>query len=62
MNADRTIQALASITDEGLFERLATAVLREDNPLYKPLVQTGVNADRKTVKAPLGRNLLCLWC
>ena len=54
MNAtNRTIQALAAITDEGLFERLATAVLREDNPLYKPLVQTGVNAGGKTVKAPL---------
>ena len=53
MNANRTKQALASITDEGLFECLATAVLREDNPLYKPLVQTGVNADGKTVKDPL---------
>ena len=53
MNANRTIQALASITDEGLFERLATTILRADNSLYKPLVQTGVNADGKTVKAPL---------
>ena len=52
MNADRTIQALASITDEGLFERLATTILREANPLYESLVQTGVNADGKTVKAP----------
>ena len=53
MNANRTKQALASITDEGLFECLATTVLREDNPLYKPLVQTGVNVDGKTVRAPL---------
>ena len=53
MNANRTKQALASITDEGLFECLATAALREDNPLYKPLAQTGVNADGKTVKDPL---------
>lgn len=53
MNANRTKQALASITDEGLFECLATAVLREDNPLYKPLVQTGVNVDGRTVRAPL---------
>ena len=53
MNANRTKQALASITDEGLFECLATTVLREDNPLYKPLVQTGVNADGRPVKAPL---------
>ena len=53
MDTNRTIQALASITDEGLFERLATTILREDNSLYKSLVQTGVNVDGKTVKAPL---------
>ena len=53
MNANRTIRALVSITDEGLFERLATTILREANPLYESLVQTGVNADGKTVKAPL---------
>ena len=53
MNTNRTLQALASITDEGLFERLATTILREDEPLYKSLVQTGVNVDGKTVKAPL---------
>ena len=53
MDTNRTIQALASITDEGLFERLATTILREANPLYKSLVQTGVNVDGKTVKAPL---------
>ena len=62
MNANRTKQALASITDEGLFERLATTILREANPLYESLVQTGVNADGKTVKAPFGWNLLCPWC
>ena len=53
MDTNRTIQALASITDEGLFEHLATTILREDNSLYKSLVQTGVNVDGKTVKAPL---------
>ena len=53
MNTNRTIQALASITDEGLFERLATTILRAADPLYKSLVQTGVNVDGKTVKAPL---------
>ena len=53
MNANRTIRALVSITDEGLFERLATTILREANPLYESLVQTGINADGKTVKAPL---------
>ena len=53
MNPNRTIQALASITDEGLFERLATTILREANPLYESLVQTGVNVDGRPVKAPL---------
>ena len=53
MNTNRTIQALASFTDEGRFEDLATTILREADPLYKSLVQTGVNVDGKTVKAPL---------
>lgn len=53
MNANRTIQALAFITDEGLFERLATTILREADPLYKPLIQTGVNVGGRTVRAPL---------
>ena len=53
MNTNRTIQALASITDEGLFERLATTILREANPLYESFVQTGVNVEGKTVNAPL---------
>ena len=52
MDVNRTIQALASITDEGLFERLATTILREADPLYASLVQTGVNKDGRTVKAP----------
>ncbi len=53
MNTNRTIQALASFTDEGRFEGLATTILREADPLYKSLVQTGVNSKGKTVKAPL---------
>ncbi len=53
MNTNRTIQALASITDEGLFENLATTILREANPLYESFVQTGVNVEGKTVKASL---------
>ena len=47
------MKALGSITDEGLFERLATTILREAEPLYAPLIQTGVNVHGKTVKAPL---------
>jgi hypothetical protein len=53
MSVGTTEQALSSITDEGLFERLATAVLREASPLYASLAHPGVNAAGKTVKAPL---------
>jgi hypothetical protein len=53
MSAEKTGQVLAAITDEGLFERLATAVLREANPAYRSLVHTGVNAAGKTIKSPL---------
>lgn len=48
-----TLKALADITDTGLFERLATSVLREAKPIYEPLVHTGVNTDGKTVKGPI---------
>ncbi|NLU97151.1 hypothetical protein B6N13_03445 [Marinomonas sp. UCMA 3892] len=48
-----TLKALAEITDTGLFERLATSVLREANPIYESLVHTGVNTDGKTVKGPI---------
>lgn len=53
MIKETTLQALAAITDEGLFERLATAILRDANPTYRPLVHTGVNVAGKTVKSPL---------
>jgi hypothetical protein len=48
-----TAKLLSQITDEGLFERLATAVLREADPRYASLVHPGVNAEGKTVKSPL---------
>ena len=48
----RTTRALAQINDEGLFERLATAVLRLE-PDYRALAQPGINAEGKTIKAPL---------
>ena len=48
-----TLKALSSNTDTGLFERLATAVLRESNPLYESIIHTGVNVDGKTVKGPV---------
>lgn len=41
------------MTDEGLFERLATAILREADPLCRSLGHPGVNAAGKTVKSPL---------
>lgn len=48
-----TPEALAAITDEGLFERLATAILREADPTYGSLAHPGVNVAGKTVKSPL---------
>jgi len=48
----QTIQALAAITDEGLFERIATAVLRLV-PDYEGIAHTGINADGKTRKSPV---------
>jgi hypothetical protein len=48
-----TTKLLSEISDEGLFERLATAVLREADPRYAALVHPGVNADGRTVKGPL---------
>lgn len=53
MITEKTQQALAAITDEGLFELLATAILREANPIYSRLVHTGVNVEGKTVKSHL---------
>jgi hypothetical protein len=53
MNIEKTVQALAAITDEGLFERLAMAILREANSTYRSLVHPGVNIAGKTVKSPL---------
>jgi hypothetical protein len=48
----RTITRLAEITDEGLFERVATAVLRLE-PAYEGIAHTGINADGKTRKSPV---------
>ncbi len=53
MSPEETAKALAAITDAGLFERLATAILREANPTYRSLIHTGVNIEGKTVKSPL---------
>lgn len=53
METGETIRLLASITDEGVFERLATAVLRKADPLYALVSHPGVNAEGKTVKSPV---------
>jgi hypothetical protein len=50
----RTAKRISELTDEGLFERLATAVLREADPrYYAALSHPGVNPEGRTVKAPL---------
>jgi hypothetical protein len=51
--ATDTAKRLSQISDDGLFERLATAVLREADPRYSNLAHPGVNVDGKAVKAPL---------
>lgn len=53
MSAGNTAKLLAEMTDEGLFERLATAILREADPTYHALVHSGVNLAGKTIKSPL---------
>ena len=53
MSQENTAQTLAAVTDEGLFERLATAILREADLLYRSLGHPGVNRAGKTVKSPL---------
>ncbi|MGX9728806.1 MAG: hypothetical protein ACTFAK_16280 [Candidatus Electronema sp. VV] len=53
MTAENTAKILSAITDAGLFERLATAILREAKSEYRSLAHPGVNADGKTVKSRL---------
>lgn len=49
----QTAETIASMTDDGQFELLATAILREANPRYASILHQGVNAFGKTVKSPL---------
>lgn len=53
MDNGDTVRRLATITDEGVFERLATAVLRKADPRYALVSHPGVNAEGKTVKSPM---------
>ena len=52
MDNNDTRQRLDRVTDEGLFESLATAVLREKDPRCRRLAHVGVNAEGRTVKSP----------
>lgn len=53
MDINETKKLLEAVTDAGLFEQLATAVLRVANPTYGCLVHPGVNAEGRTRKAPV---------
>jgi len=53
MTATDTELALAAMTDEGAFEKLATAVLRSSEPLAAALIHTGMNAEGKTQASPV---------
>src|SRR5271166_1081036 len=53
MGTQDTNHALAEITDEGLFERVAMSVLRIEDPQCVAVAHPGVNANGKTRKAPL---------
>lgn len=53
MELVRTERLLEGLTDEGLFEKLAAAVLRDADPTYRTLAHPGVNAAGKTVKSPV---------
>lgn len=48
-----TIQLISELTDAGLFERLATAVLRLADQRYASLAHPGVNTDGRTVRSPV---------
>jgi hypothetical protein len=49
----RVASALEEITDRGLFEELATAVLRRTIPEARTLIHLGVNAHSRTVRSPV---------
>jgi len=53
MAQGNTVRKLADMTDEGAFERLATAVLRRSDDRFRSLSHPGINADGKTVKSPV---------
>lgn len=48
-----TLQNITNLTDAGLFERLATAVVRAADARYASLAHPGVNPEGKTIKSPV---------
>lgn len=52
MNTE-TAKALDKITDRGLFEQIATSILKIANPNYICLNDTGININGETRKAPI---------
>ena len=59
MDHSDTRRQLDRITDAGLFEELATAVLRERDPRCRRLAHVGVNAEGRTVKSPSDAIVYC---
>ena len=53
MGNNDTRQHLAQITDPGLFEKLATAVLREADTDCRRFAHVGVNEEGKPIKSPV---------
>ena len=53
MDKNNTRHQLTLITDPGQFEKLATAVLREEDDHCRRLVHVGVNEEGKTVRSPV---------
>lgn len=48
-----TSKNITDLTDAGLFERLATAVVRAADARYASLAHPGVNTEGKTIKSPV---------
>ncbi len=48
-----TRELLKSISDDAFFESVAASTLRVANPLYRGLVETGTNADGRTITDPV---------
>ena len=57
MDTSDTRRRLDQISDAGLFERLAAAVLRDVDPLCRRHAHVGVNAEGRTVPSPLDPGL-----